>query len=213
MKDNAQSVASAALPKSGGTMTGNIQVGNGCNIVPSNSQNTIPIYSGISLLSQDLSSRINKLIFSGASSNNPQGYGVFMTPYEYSDVDHRDATIQLRGISAPTAAHDAANKAYVDSKAGGLNPQSPISISKSTSTAKVAITQVSACDYLYVTGREGSSTSFGFIIKRNGAKVNLTWKTGYDEIITEFEFNNNGQLYWKTYIECNSKIYFMIQPL
>ena len=91
-KDNAQTVASNALPKSGGTMTGNI---------------SIPAFHGISATkSTDVPT------FTIPSSGKP------MFEFFQSASISEEASCRLQGIATPQYNSDAANKAYVDSKAG-----------------------------------------------------------------------------------------------
>ena len=96
--DNAQSVASNALPKTGGTMSSNATIEFQLN-------SRIRDFAG---------GRYPTFTASAGTDSNPY--------FSFTDAGNKSNPTRLQGIATPQYDSDAANKQYVDSKAGGLNP-------------------------------------------------------------------------------------------
>lgn len=108
---DAQTLASAALPLSGGTMTGDIVSGK----LATNRIKMYPSDSGLAMIIQKTGfTEKPKALNLYGSSPGEAGFQI-----DTIGSATTDSGLRLGGISSPVNNFDAANKSYVDSKAGG----------------------------------------------------------------------------------------------
>lgn len=134
-----------ALPITGGEITGELDV-----FRDSNKQSVVSLFSQTGTEGREAGAV--KIV--GSLDNNVicirklSGQGVyFIHPWVGTSYGDPTTNIILRGIKAPTASYDAANKAYVDSMAGGISIASNAGAHNSIFRGKYMGTSVTAAQY------------------------------------------------------------------
>lgn len=127
-----------ALPLAGGTMTGVLGVQPGIKT---------ELGVGLKFFADNPNEAINSgIMFKSTSGPNAEAI-VQVMPAMTTFSGDISASARIRGVSNPQTDHDAANKAYVDSKAGGFSVASNAGAHNSIFRGKYLGTSVTAAQY------------------------------------------------------------------